>query len=396
MERSNDRTLIYSVIQGLFWMLFCTVIGFAAVFLLAKGFSATSIGLIIALANIAGAILQPLIAEFADRSERITLSHIIIGLSLLVMTAGFLSLTLSGAALPLVYGILIAATSILMPMVNAVGMYFIQVGQVCNYGIARAMGSLGFAGVSLFLSYFIEWFGADRIPLVSLILAALLLAVMLAVPTPIHSISSDPAAKPPRRPSALDFFRSYPGFFLFLAGVVLIFSFHNMTNTYLVQMIRHVGGADRDLGFTLFLAAMLELPAMFFFTRFQRRIKTVNIMRIAVLFFILKGVAYTLAGSVAQINGTQLLQGLSFAPFMPALVYYSSERMKPGDQIKGQAMITTANTLGGVFGNTAGGILTDQAGVPAMLTGALLLVTAGAAAVFRGLVLQKDGAAEFD
>ena len=89
MQGSSNRTLIYSLMQALFWMFFCAVIGFGAVFLLQEGFSATSIGLIIALANIAGAILQPLIADFADRSERVTLSHLIILLAAIAMAASF-------------------------------------------------------------------------------------------------------------------------------------------------------------------------------------------------------------------------------------------------------------------------------------------------------------------
>lgn len=391
MRWINNRTPIYSVMQALFWMIFCAVIGFGSVFLLAEGFSATSIGLIIALANIAGAILQPLIADFADRSERVTLSHLIIFLAALAMAASFLSFALSGPMVPYVYGFLIAVTSIMMPLINAVGMYFDAVGYKCNYGIARAMGSLGFAVISFFMGYYVEWFGPGSIPLVAMLLAGILLLVMVAVPTPIHiPLVDDEDEAFSRAITATGFFKKYPGFLLILVGVILVFSFHNMTNTYLIQMIRHVGGVEKDLGFTLALAAVLELPAMILFTRFQKRLKTANIMRLATLFFVLKAVAYLLARNVGHIYATQLLHALSFAPFMPALVYYSSEQMKRQDQVKGQAMVTTANTLGGVFGNTLGGFLTDQAGIFSMLLGGLVLVAAGAVSVFRGLARQTD------
>ena len=399
MQGSSNRTLIYSLMQALFWMFFCAVIGFGVVFLLQEGFSATSIGLIVALANIAGAILQPLIADFADRSERVTLSHLIILLAAIAMAASFLSVTLSGAAVPYIYGLLIAVTSIMMPLINAVGMYFNAVGYHCNYGIARAMGSLGFALISFFMGYYVEWFGAGSIPMVAFVLAGILLLVMVAVPTPIHiPLMDDKDETFNQKILATGFVKRYPGFFLILIGVVLVFSFHNMTNTYLIQMIQHVGGAEKDLGFTLALAAVLELPAMILFTRFQKRINTVNIMRLATIFFVLKGLAYVFAGNVFHIYGTQLLHALSFAPFMPALVYYSSERMKRQDQVKGQAMVTTAITLGGVFGNTVGGILTDQTGVFNMLLAGLVLVVVGAIAVFYGIKEQnasKEGLQKF-
>ncbi|KAF5065771.1 MFS_1 like family protein [anaerobic digester metagenome] len=383
-----DRTGIYSLIQALYWMIFCLVIGYASVFLLERGFSATLIGLLLALGNILGALLQPLTADFADRTERLTLSQLIGGLGFLMMAISFWIGVPNTRGTSFLYVLLIALTTLLMPLVNGVGMYFNEGGSTCNYGVARAMGSLGFAGTSAFIGWFLQAYGASRLPLITSFLTAVLILVTALVKTPHLELSAEDT---PDSAADIDsgFFQRYPGFFLVLAGVVLIFSFHNITSTYLIQMIRHVGGNEQNLGLTLGLAAVLELPAMIFFTRFASKISSEGVMKLAALFWIMKALAYVLAGSIGQIYGVQVLHGLSFAPFMPAIVYYSRERMHRRDQVKGQAMMTTANTLGGVIGNPAGGFLLDQAGVPALLLAGLGLTVAGAAAMIRGIGLGR-------
>lgn len=386
---SQDRTAVYSVIQALYWMLFGSIIAFAPVFLLDQGLSASSIGVLVALANTAGAFLQPAVAALADRRRSFSLSRLISLFALGVTLCGGLVFWLPRGAMLLMFAGLITLTWILMPLVNAVGMVFNQAGMSCNYGIARAMGSLGFAALSFFMGRLIPARGAQWIPIVAAVLAALLGLMFRFVRIPAVSLGS--AGDDPRPADGLrGFFRRYPGFFLVLAGVMLIFSFHNLTSTYLIQLIRHVGGGEADLANTLGLAALLELPAMIGFQFLARRLGSAGVMKVAAVFWVVKAGAYLAAGQVFHIYGTQVFHGLAFAPFMPAIVYYSNERMRSGDGIKGQAMMTTANTMGGILGNTMGGFLIDLAGVPMMLAAGAALALTGAAALFAGLARPPE------
>ena len=385
----QDRTPVYSVIQALYWMLFGSVIGFAPVFLLDQGLSASSIGVLVALANTAGAFLQPAVAALADRRRRLSLSRLISLFALgLALCGGLISWLPRGVMLAVFAG-LITLAWILMPLVNAVGMVLNQAGMHCNYGVARAMGSLGFAALSFFMGWLIPAWGARWIPTVAAVLAALLGLMFLLVRMPAASLGSATDV-PPADEGMLGFFRRYPGFWLVLGGVTLIFSFHNLTSTYLIQMIRQVGGGDADLANTLGLAALLELPAMIGFQYLARRLGSAGVMKLAAVFWVVKALAYLAAGQVWQIYGTQVFHGLAFAPFMPAIVYYSNEQMRSGDGIKGQAMMTTANTMGGILGNTMGGFLIDLAGVPLMLAAGAALTLTGAGALFAGLARTPE------
>ena len=61
---------LYSSIHGAYWVYYGVISSFSSVFLLARGFSNSQIGIIIALANILAVIIQPYLADYVDRSGR--------------------------------------------------------------------------------------------------------------------------------------------------------------------------------------------------------------------------------------------------------------------------------------------------------------------------------------
>ena len=52
---------------------------------------------------------------------------------------------------------------------------------------------------------------------------------------------------------------------------------------------------------------------------------------------------------------------------IPAAAYYVSQTMEELDQVKGQAYVTSAITLGGVFSNLISGVILDHLGIKFML-----------------------------
>ena len=85
----------YASIHGTYWMYYGVICSFASVFLLATGYSNSEIGLILAIGNVAAVILQPIVADFADRSKKLSLigiSQLIIVL-LMTLTIGMLVMT---------------------------------------------------------------------------------------------------------------------------------------------------------------------------------------------------------------------------------------------------------------------------------------------------------------
>ena len=64
---------------------------------------------------------------------------------------------------------------------------------------------------------------------------------------------------------------------------------------------------------------------------------------------------------------SQSFQLVAYAVFIPAGAYYVSKTMDASDQVKGQAFITSAITIGGVFSNLVSGVILDHSGIRAML-----------------------------
>ena len=149
------------------------------------------------------------------------------------------------------------------------------------------------------------------------------------------------------------------------------------------------GGNSSDMGTSIAIAAVCEIPVMVLFSKLAEKISPNRLIKIAGLGFLLKAGAIWLAGSVLMVHASQLLQALSFAILIPASVYYSDEVMEAQDRIKGQAFITASITAGGMVGNFFGGKIIDAAGVPAMLTAGVVCAGAGMVLVWIGAVPAK-------
>ena len=148
MPSSKQKNLTgpYACIQALYWMYFAAIMSFSGFFLLDGGFSNTQIGIIAAAAGIISALLQPVLASYADRPDSPSLKKLIQIFYMIQLLLGVglffsRSLILTG----LLYGISIALLQLLTPFINALGMESINQGQQLNFGLARGMGSVAYA-----------------------------------------------------------------------------------------------------------------------------------------------------------------------------------------------------------------------------------------------------------
>lgn len=390
----NLLTSKYILLQGAYWMICCSVSGYSTVFLVSRGFSAGKVGLLVAWANVLAAILQPMTASLADRSKRMTLRELILIISLVGF---FPALVLALAPCPalvsvLLYTAILAAMSLLQPLVNALGMRF--AGQGLNFGLARGLGSLCYAVFSTLLGLLVQWVGEWCIPFFS---AALFLSVLLSSrlfhPGP-GAGAAGPAENGSSRAGLGAFLRRYRAFLGVLAGTVFLFAFHSIVNTYLFQISVAFGGDSSSMGAALSIGAVCELPVMLGFSWIVRRFPVRTLLRVSALFFVLKAAAFLISGSMTGIFFSMTLQCLSFALFIPASVYYADSETEAGDRVLGQALMTAASTVGGVVGNLLGGWICDFAGIRALLILGLAFTAAGAVLIFLFTVRPKPAEAQ--
>lgn len=99
-QRNPQRTAKYALIQCIINMAYCCIINFAAVFLLARGVSNAAIGLTLTIANGLALITQPIIATFADKTQRVTLRQLVAGLLFVCGLAALLLMVTPALLLP--------------------------------------------------------------------------------------------------------------------------------------------------------------------------------------------------------------------------------------------------------------------------------------------------------
>lgn len=411
----QSKTAQYALIQGLYWMSFCIIFAYASVYLLDKGFSNTAIGLLVGISGTISAVLQPLVGGMAgDGPGKVPLKRMIMsGCALMVLVGVCLFLVSGNQVLTLVcYGMAITVLQVLTSLVYSLGMVCINRGERLDFGLARGLGSLAYAGISYVAGFMVASVGTEFIPASIAVLYGLMLAAVfffqageMQAPAPgrgkevgNESGASGNAAgdndgkwmpdEKYNNKQEVTFFRRYPRFLMLLLGATLVFVSHNMLNNFAFQIMESKGGGSSAMGTAIALAAASELPTMFLFGWMVKKVRCDIWLKISGLFFLIKAAATVLVSSVAGMYVIQGLQMFGFALFVVASVYYVNMIMKDKDRTRGQAFMTMTNTLGGVLGSSFGGTLIDGFGIHTMLLVSTVVAAAGMV-LMSGAVKQR-------
>ncbi len=377
----TNYTIKYAGIQAFFWINFALLLGYTSLYLLDAGFDNTQIGIIIALAGVISAVLQPILASYADRPNSLSLKQILIflititlGIAILLLISYRRFMILTG----LLYGIGITILQLLTPLINSLGMESINQGKNINFGFSRGLGSAAYAVAAYILGIIVNKTTPLSIPISMLLsFGALLIAVILFPFQKVKkSNTTDIATKSSGNP--IYFFTHYKRFSVVLFGCIFIYLSHILLNTFTFQIAQSKGGGSSEMGFSMALAAMLELPTMFLFAHVVKKIRCDILFRITGIFFFLKAFGTFLAPNIPFFYAVQVFQMFGWALLTVASVYYVNALMEEQDAIKGQAYLTMTYTLGTVFGSLIGGTLLDHVGVSAMLIVASIAAAIGA------------------
>ncbi len=142
-----------------------------------------------------------------------------------------------------------------------------------------------------------------------------------------------------------------------LLGTALLYFQHNFLDAYLYDVIAALGGGAGELGTALLIGALVETPMMLLFSRVADRCGVKRLLLISAAGMALKPWLILLPGTVWGVYLMRFSHLISFAPFLLSLTYYANERMAEDEKVTGQALITGAVSLSGVFSYLFGGML---------------------------------------
>lgn len=395
----------YANIFAAYWMFYGVANAFASAYLLPKGYTNAEIGIILAVGSVLAVFLQPIMADIADRSKKLSLlgvTQLSAGL-LIVLEATLFAMAHKSLALWVVFVMIIAWLTALQPLFNSLAFHLEESGVHIHFGICRGMGSLGFALLTAVLGTFVEMWGANILPAVGeLTLAGLLVTIIIVkrefescvkMKAQARSVGVDTGAAGDAEvplPLPLDsvdkqeeinlwrFIHDNKLFLILNIGVIGLYFSNAVLNNFMLQIVNAVGGTSEDMGRVLAVMAFMEMPALFFFDKVKVRFSCQTLLKVAAVGFTLRVGLIFLAKSMTVIYLAHIFQTLGFALFLPAMVVFIGDVMRRGEAVKGQAFFTAMTTVAAMISSVLGGIMLDVRDAHFMLLVSTLVTAAGA------------------
>ena len=394
-KKVSPVTFHYMIITGGFWMAFCVVTAYAAVYLQGVGCNNAELGLILALGNVGGALLSPVLGAMIDRNR--SLRHAAVVNVLLAFQVLMLILLRIHPR----HDLLTAACYVLymaaMMPVNAVNLDLCvrleRAKAPLNFGLARSMGSFSFVILSTLLGIVTAQWGHLSLPFAGLAVVALQFAGNRLIDRDLRNAE---ALVPPEESDAAEkssslpvFIRENKMFCLMLFGTIIVFIAHNMDGNFLINEIRALGGDTAIMGYVAAFTAITEVPVMMFASRLPKRWQTVQYIRLSFIFFVIKILAYALAPSIPLFFAARILQAPSYALYTVLIVGYADSQVARKDSAKAQSLAFSMTTVGSVIASLIGGAMFDTVGVKTTMLIASAIAAAGALIALLGTRTKK-------
>ena len=171
----------YAGIFGAYWMFYGIVSSFCSAYLLNIGYTNSEIGIVLAVASVVSVFMQPLLANLADRSQKLGAIGVaeLSTVAMMILEIGLFIINKKTLALWVIYMLVMAWELALQPLFNSLARRLSESGYKINFGICRAGGSLAYAIFTSVMGTFVEKFGTVILPGTGLALLALLLGILL-------------------------------------------------------------------------------------------------------------------------------------------------------------------------------------------------------------------------
>lgn len=361
----------YIFIQILYWALSCSTYAFANSYFTYKGFSTSYVGNVLAISSLISVIIQPLMAKLIEKNEKFTVKKFIIQSLFIIAVSSIAIFSVNNKLLILIFYVLLVI-SLLNAQTYLYTFIFeyINSGYNINFGFARGIGSISFAITSLFLGRVGDKIGFSFIPILAFVLSIILMALLLSFKDLENKIKESIKEEKNKKYEFIDFFKRNQNFTLVLIGIIFIMMTHSLINTFMLNITESMGKGSKEVGIGLMIAAMVELPVMYFIVYLNKKLGYVNLFKLFSISFVLKiliTIISVLTNSISLFYIAQFTQSSAYAIYLPATVYYTNDVINEDERVKGQAYMGITSIIGGILGNFLGGIIIEKSSIIAML-----------------------------
>ena len=375
-----QANLSYSLIHASMWGMYAVIIYFANDFLKAQDLTGPMCSLVLGVTAAASVLLNIGVSEIIKRTQKLKLYVTTIALAALILL-GLGGMLVQSKVLALAGICLVLTLLQLAPgMCNSLGMDAIAKGAPATYAIARGIGSVAFATVSLCSGLLINRFGPMAVPAVGGSTAAVLILSVLWFHNCVerHLPETVIAPQVEQKKQKDNFLAKNPMFTLFLLGAALM----NISHYYLVVFLGNITDAlnlGKDVqGAAAAVSTYVELPIMLGFALLTRKMRCNNLLRISCFMFLLKCFGMIFADSAMDIYLAHATQIVGYGLYAIASVTYAGEIMGKDDAVRAQSYLAGTISIGNVVAMSTGGLMSVTA---------MLWVSTGCALIGALLVL---------
>lgn len=381
--------LNYALVQSSYWVTYCSIGSFAAIYLTWRGMNNTTIGFTASLYALLAIGIQLVVSDFCDKNLQIPIKYVITALFLL-SGAACLAMTFIGNSPFLLIGIFAVAVALAMSISGYLNAQMVQLnnaGVPAHYGWPRGIGSLAYAIAAAMFGTAAEKYTPGILPKIFLagaVICIISVLLMPKCPARLDSvIQKDLSEK--IRISYVDMLKGNRTLCIFLVAVMLYGIGQTAGFTFTIRVMERIGKGTAEYGVSELIRAGMEMPMLFLSPLVMKKTSAKKTLYIAMfcgsvriftiacassLFWVYAGSAMNICGSGFYIFGS---------------VLYVNSITGPYEKVRAQSLVALCYSAGSILGNLYAGAVLDFAGLFIMLIGAAIFN------LFAGLLMMKNG-----
>ncbi len=361
------------LLEGVYFISFCTLYAYTVTILLEYGYTEVQCGYITMLQYVMMTIAGPVYGRMIDRGLSPKKLFIILAVGGIIVTPLLPVCFAKGFSLTMIsFGIISAldfcGATVIDTWINQMTLR----DETIDYGMIRSAGSIFYATTAIVSGYLIVPLGINFLFWLHMgsLAVAILLAVTFADPNKLPLLEPDrfageDAPDETFAQSIRTMMQNRPFVIFLICGTMYYFA-TRAVNGFMQVIINYIGGDASTYGVSVFLYCVGEFLLMRLASRLLRRGMKLPVLFITAtaglgLRILLLGVLKTMTGVML----TQILLSVGFASYLRFNIDYVASLFPR--QYAGRAiLISVAVTqgLGSIIGNLAGGYLLASVGVP--------------------------------
>lgn len=378
MGRAVRATAPFAGLELLFWASIASVEAFLVPYLHVHGYSAVQSGAVMSslfLLAIAGAPLWGYVCDRNGRYRPTVVAAMVIG------SAAIVVLPLMVYRFPVVLVLALLFSASVNSQASILDSWIMKersLNSAVEYGLARGMGSFGYAAMAVGAGALYDRVGLGAIfPLFALFAGAVIFTALRVSDRPIQHVT--PSAADAVRPNVVrTVIANRPYLVVLVAGTLLFIPFR-ATQTFLPLLILDLGGRNTQIGLAQSIGAASEMPFLLFAGYAASRLGPRRVLTVTMVLFVIRMSLYPLAPTVGWIFVLQLFHGLTFGVFLGASVYYIDHIAPPGRKTLFQTLAPAAYFgVGSVVGNALGGAVIEAFGIRTLYAAAPVVMACAA------------------